>query len=114
MEKQELLYNEIYERTKNFGRVQFINELMRLERQNKDLKRMHEHYYKYASDMESKYLMAKGVTDWLKIWLEDIQKEEFNINGQKGICTEIRIDLVLDKIKELEEELKWTEEPEKR
>ena len=34
---EELLYNQLYERTKEFGRSQFIKELMRLERENKEL-----------------------------------------------------------------------------
>lgn len=34
----ELLYNQLYERTKEFGRTQFIKEIMRLERENKHLK----------------------------------------------------------------------------
>ena len=37
MNKEELLYNEIYERTKEFGRTQFVRELMRLQRENKEL-----------------------------------------------------------------------------
>ena len=38
MNKEELLYNEIYERTKDFGRVHFIKEIMNLQRENKQLK----------------------------------------------------------------------------
>lgn len=38
MNKEELLYNEIYERTKDFGRTQFVREMMRLQRENKQLK----------------------------------------------------------------------------
>ena len=34
----EILYNQIYDRTKNFGRNNFVKEIMRLERQNKELK----------------------------------------------------------------------------
>ena len=36
--KEEILYNQLYERTKDFGRTQFIKEIMRLERENKQLK----------------------------------------------------------------------------
>lgn len=35
---EELLYNKLYERTKDFGRNEFIKELMRLERGNKQQK----------------------------------------------------------------------------
>lgn len=34
----ELLYNQLYERTKDFGRSQFVKEIMRLERENNQLK----------------------------------------------------------------------------
>lgn len=34
----ELLYNQLYERTKEFGRTHFIKEIMRLERDNKALR----------------------------------------------------------------------------
>lgn len=36
--KEMLLYDEIYNSTKDFGRTQFVRELMRLERENKELK----------------------------------------------------------------------------
>ncbi len=38
MNKEELLYNQLYKKTKDFGRTEFIKELMRLERENKQLK----------------------------------------------------------------------------
>lgn len=41
--------------------------------------------------------------DELKKWLKEIQQEEFDINGFTGVCTEIRIECILDKIEELEE-----------
>ena len=34
----ELLYNQLYERTKDFDRTQFIREIMRLQRENEELK----------------------------------------------------------------------------
>lgn len=40
-EENEILYNELYERTKDFGRTHFIREIMRLQQENADLK---EHY----------------------------------------------------------------------
>ena len=38
----------------------------------------------------------------LKKWLEELQQEEFDINGFTGVCTEIRINCILDKMQELE------------
>lgn len=37
--ENELLFNKLYEKTKNCGRNQFVNLLMQAERENKDLKR---------------------------------------------------------------------------
>lgn len=38
LDENELLFDEIYERTKDFGRIQFIKEIMRLQRENQQLK----------------------------------------------------------------------------
>lgn len=38
MNEEEILYNKIYERTKEFGRTHFIKEIMRLQRENENLK----------------------------------------------------------------------------
>ena len=38
MNKEELLFNDIYNRTQDFGRTQFVREIMRLQRENKQLK----------------------------------------------------------------------------
>lgn len=66
-----------------------------LEEENKKLKKMHNHLHKYASDMEGKYVMAKGVTDWLKIWLEEM------LDKPNDIFSVVRVKDMLDKIKEL-------------
>ena len=36
----EILYNKIYEQTKEFGRTHFIKEIMRLQRENQQLHNM--------------------------------------------------------------------------
>ena len=38
MGKEELLYNKLYEKTKDCGRTQFVRLLMDKERENKELK----------------------------------------------------------------------------
>ena len=40
----------------------------------------------------------------LKKWLEELQQEEFDINGFTGVCTEIRINCILEKMQEMEQE----------
>lgn len=39
LDENELLFDELYEKTKDCGRVQFINLLMEKERENQDLKK---------------------------------------------------------------------------
>ena len=38
MDENELLFDELYEKTKDFGRTQFVRLLMAKERENKELK----------------------------------------------------------------------------
>ena len=47
--ENELLFNELYERTKDCGRVQFIKLLMEKERENQELKKQlgEQQYYKF-------------------------------------------------------------------
>lgn len=45
IDNEELLFNELYEKTKDCGRVQFINLLMAKERDNQELKKQLENCY---------------------------------------------------------------------
>lgn len=45
LDENELLFNELYEKTKDCGRVQFINLLMAKERDNQELKKQLENCY---------------------------------------------------------------------
>lgn len=49
IDNEELLFNELYEKTKDCGRVQFINLLMAKERENQELKKKlgEQQYYKF-------------------------------------------------------------------
>lgn len=76
--------------------IMLMDYIKQLEEEIKKLKNMYNHHYKYASDMEGKYVMAKGVTDWLKIWLEEM------LDKPNDIFSVVRVKDVLDKIKELE------------
>ena len=55
----------------------------------------------YEKDIE---YIKKLENNWneLKEWLEEVQQEEFDINGFTGVCTEIRINCILDKMQEIE------------
>lgn len=47
LDENELLFDELYEKTKDCGRVQFINLLINKERENKELK---QEIVKYKND----------------------------------------------------------------
>ncbi len=48
--------------------------------------------------------MVSTFENWneLKKWLEELQQEEFDISGFTVVCTEIRLECILDKMQELE------------
>lgn len=72
----ELLYNKIYEKTKECGRSQFIKLLMQKERENQELKNQQKEFIQ---------------------WLENESKEVIRDAGyHQRICLEI-----LDKYKEI-------------
>ena len=53
LDENKLLFDELYEKTRNFGRVQFINLLMAKEREIKELK-------KQLEEMDSKLFFTKN------------------------------------------------------
>lgn len=108
MGEEELLYNQIYERTKDFGRAHFIKEIMNLERENQKLiEELNKYQCKRncASRIkENRIKTDTEVLDELEEWLKD----EKLLNGD--ITTQISevISLILVKLKELKKgENKW-------
>lgn len=88
-------------------------EIEKLQQENKKLREKYKATNKGLIKVLSKrlkwkrrYYKEKYIRKELKKWLEEIQQEEFDINGFTGVCTEIRIQCVLDKIKELEGDIK--------
>ena len=87
---EDLLYEEIYQKTQNCGRTQFVKLLQQnqikieqLQQENKELKEILENNskiniadHKYASEMEDKYLIEHNVLTEFEKWLETkLQKE---------------------------------------
>ena len=70
MNKEEILYNEIYERTKDFGRTHFIKEIMRLQREYQQLKKIEKEHQKINGylRLEIKELKEriKDLEEWIK------------------------------------------------
>lgn len=92
MNKEEILYNEIYERTKDFGRAHFIKEIMRLQREIKELKKQ----YCERTDCSGRLGNSKKI-DQLEKELEqlkEIEKEHQRING----CLHLEIKELKDRI----------------
>lgn len=112
---EEILYNKLYERTKDFGRTQFVREIMRLQQENQQLKEELENndfkttynqfvnyqnwYFEYVDKCE-KY---KSVLDEIREYIE----HEWFKRGQLGIIDksfqewQLRDILqILDKVKE--------------
>lgn len=75
---KELLYNQLYEKTKGFGRNEFIKELMRLERENQQLKEQLEYLRsgEYLNQVKFERNMLQDLVDEEKLSTEvyDIKK----------------------------------------
>ena len=60
LEENELLFDELYEKTKDCGRVQFINLLMEKERENQELKKQLEEKDDFINKLQgTKYRLDK-------------------------------------------------------
>lgn len=81
---------------------QLQNILNKIESENKLLYEEEKIYLDIIDGFNDKIVKLETNWDELKEWLEEIQQEEFDINGFTGVCTEIRIECILDKIEEIE------------
>ena len=91
MDENELLFDELYEKTKDFGRIQFVRLLMAKERENKELKRKLNEAIHKATEFESEvYELKKQLEEkeniacnWKDSCLENAGKIEELENQQK-------------------------------
>lgn len=86
LDDNELLFDELYEKTKDCGRVQFINLLIEKERENQELKEQLEDEQNYSQSIFNDFQDYKEeVSDYLDTtekrfieWLEqNIENEEY-------------------------------------
>lgn len=89
---EEILYNKIYEQTKEFGRTQFIKEIMRLERENIQLKENNQAMQEEMARTWKKLEVIKKLKSWLSERLDD----------ENDIFSVVRVRDVLFKLNELE------------
>ena len=73
LDDNELLFDELYEKTKDCGRVQFINLLMEKERESQELKKQLDNYKnKYKNRLNNQ--LAEGVEpDFEDFYLAEIE-----------------------------------------
>lgn len=92
LDDNELLFDELYEKTKDCGRVQFINLLMEKERENRELKMQLEKKYEKVGTLTGELLYEENTKlinqqkEFIE-WLED----KLNICG--GFLDTIKSDL---------------------
>ena len=84
LDDNELLFDELYEKTKDCGRVQFINLLMEKERENQELKKQLDELQAVYNNMfkchcnrvqvETLLSQQKEFIEWLE---QNIENEEY-------------------------------------
>lgn len=85
------LYDELYERTKNFGRADFVKILMGYERENEKLK----HYKKL-------YQILKREKEDFKQWVTDYRYKLTGSHEDGRYCVAISVTDILKRINEME------------
>ena len=100
---EELLYNQLYDKTKDCGRTQFVKLLMEKERENKELK---DEIYKSNAVAETNKELAKSYYKDNQKLKEQLQQKEDIINKAKEYVKDYKTewtlnDEVLDDMDEL-------------
>ena len=75
LDDNELLFDELYEKTKDCGRVQFINLLMEKERDNQELKKELENEQNYSQSVFSDFQDYKEEASAYLDKIENQQKD---------------------------------------
>ena len=110
LDDSELLFDELYEKTKDCGRVQFINLLMEKEREKQELKKKLDELQTLYNNMfkchcnrvqvETLLSQQKEFIEWLE---QNIENEEYCYLAQNPSerCRKDVFEEVLSKYKEL-------------
>ena len=113
LDDNELLFDELYEKTKDCGRVQFVRLLMEKEREIKKLEEEYQiidsklFFTKYELDMRQKNIdnklsQQKEFIEWLEDYIDTLKTESDSVEGL-GICeyyTLLALEEVLSRYKE--------------
>ena len=89
--ENELLFDELYEKTKDCGRVQFINLLMEKERENNELKKKLDELQTLYNNMfkchcnrvqvETLLSQQKEFIEWLEDYIDALKQQKETIEG---------------------------------
>ena len=102
LDDNELLFDELYEKTKDCGRVQFINLLIEKERENRELKMQLEKKYEKVGTLTGELLYEENtkLINKQKEFINYLESESKELIRDAGyhqrICLEI-----LEKYKEI-------------
>ena len=114
LDENELLFDELYEKTKDCGRVQFINLLMEKERENQELKKQLEEKDDFINKLQgTKYrldkydyertMQQKKFIEYLEDYIDALNQQKETVEGL-DICEEhilMILEEVLEKYKEI-------------
>ena len=90
LDDNELLFDELYEKTKDCGRVQFINLLMEKERENRELKMQLEKKYEKVGTLTGELLYEENTKlinqqqefiEWLEDYIDALKQQKETIEG---------------------------------
>ena len=100
LDGNELLFDELYEKTKDCGRVQFINLLIEKERENRELKMQLEKKYEKVGTLTGELLYEEN-TKLINQQKEFIEYLENMLDNENDIFSVVRVKDVLSKYKEI-------------
>lgn len=101
LDENKLLFDELYEKTRNFGRVQFVKLLMAKEREIKELKKQLDELQTLYNNMFKCHCNRVQVETLLSQQKEFIEWLEDMLVSELDIFSVARVSDVLSKYKEI-------------
>ena len=105
--ENELLFNKLYEKTKDCGRTQFVNLLMQAERENQELNRQLEYLYsgEYLNQLKFERNMLQDVVNKMQVSKEDKKFIDMTHRNTQLLEENQKYKKVIDKLKNIINEM---------
>ena len=105
--ENELLFNKLYEKTKDCGRTQFVNLLMQAERENQELNRQLEYLYsgEYLNQLKFERNMLQDVVNKMQVSKEDKKFIDMTHRNTQLLEENREYEEVIDKLKNIINEM---------